>query len=157
MIPLVLCRDHLCPHISTSHTFASPKNGVTYVTGREFGDLKCFLLEGRVGRALFSCSYRPLPEKTLSRRTNPNSWKGQDVSALCIGAGDPCCPSVRTSVPRFRVHSQRIQPLHSSLPFHTPRSSCPLHLNFCHFWSPSCVPKTISCIISLNSLKNPMK
>lgn len=81
-------------------------------------------------------------KRNLSRRANSNSLEGQDGPALCTGAGGPCCPFIRTSVPRFRVCSQTIQPLHPSLPS-TPRSACPLHLGSCGINdSPRRVPNT---------------
>lgn len=44
----------------------------------------------------------PLPGEKLSRRTNP-AWEGHDVSALGIEDAGPCCPSVRSSIPRIRI------------------------------------------------------
>lgn len=107
-------------------------------------------------RFLFSCPHLPLLEETLSRRTNSNSWKGQAVSALCMGAGGPRCSSVGLLFPDLGFTSKQFSPC---IP-HSPLDSkvcLPLTPQLLPFLEPIYVPNTISCIISLNPHNNPVK
>lgn len=107
----------LYPHLSLSPCLYLPiplppqGNGVTHNRSREVRGSEVLLpwkgeWEGP--------SFPALCLKTLGGKINSNSWKGQDVSVLSIRAGCSCCPSVRTSVPRFRVSPKQFSP-------HSPR------------------------------------
>ncbi|XP_061248127.1 acyl-CoA-binding domain-containing protein 4 isoform X3 [Bos javanicus] len=128
----LLSQPLLCPPVSTCPHFCLLQRMVWLMgQARKSGGLKCFLPGRESGRSPpFLLLTPPRARRETEDRGNSNSWRGQNLSALCTGAGRGsllalCQDFFCSQTYCLPLPSPHIQPLHPSLLLPTSRSACP--------------------------------